>query len=244
MAVSRSDFSIQIPTVFGNHWYVNRLLAILRGMPRPTRAERQAATRADILEAARKRFLDNGYAATSLDDIADDAGYSKGAVYSNFRDKPTLCRAVLESVHAEKLGEITAIASSHDGLDDQLAEMETWLERTIGDVGWTMLELEFAMLSRRDKDLTPMITDLHAGMQATVEAALASVAERVGSTDDPPISVSALAGIILATAVGLGVQRSVNPHASIDPAINALRAAAAVLVPGRDFRPAGSEKAG
>jgi AcrR family transcriptional regulator len=104
-------------------------------------------------------------AATGLDDIADDAGYSTGAVYSNFRDKPTLCRA----------------------------EMEAWLERTIGDVGWTVPELKFAMLSRREKGLTPMITDLHAGMQATVEAALASVAERVGSIDDLPISVAALA---------------------------------------------------
>lgn len=208
-------------------------------MPRPTRAEQQATTRAGILAAARTRFLENGYAATSLDDIADDAGYSKGAVYSNFRDKPTLCRAVLESVHVEKFGEIAAIAASEAELDDQLAEMEAWLERTIGDVGWTMLELEFAMLSRRDQGLTPMITDLHVGMQATVEAALSSVAERVGGAEDLPLSVSALADIILATAVGLGLQRSVNPHASIDPAINALRAAAAVLVPGRGFRPAG-----
>ena len=207
-------------------------------MPRTTRAEQQAATRAEVLAAARKRFLENGYAATSLEDIADDAGYSKGAVYSNFRDKPTLCRAVLESVHAEKLGEITAIAVADLDLDDQLAAIEAWLERTLGDVGWTMLELEFAMLSRRDPNLTPMIADLHAGMQATAAAALGSVADRVGSTDSLALDVSALADIVLATAVGLGVQRSVNPKASIAPAINALRAAASVLVPGREFRPA------
>jgi hypothetical protein len=80
--------------------------------------------------------------------MADDAGYSTGAVYSKFRDKPTQCRAVVESVHTE-----------------------SWAR------------------SQRSR------------------------------------------------------QRSVNPHASIDPASNALRAAAAVLVPGRDFSPAGGEKA-
>ncbi len=212
--------------------------ATIHLMSRTTRAEQQAATRARILAAASMRFLENGYAATSLDDIADDAGYSKGAVYSNFKDKPTLCRAVLEAVHVEKFGEIAAIAASEAGLEEQLNQIETWLERTIGDVGWTMLELEFAMLSRRDEKLKPMITDLHKGMQATVEAALGSVAEQVG-VQDPPLSVSALADIILATAVGLGLQRSVNPHASIDPAINALRAAVSVLVPDRRFRPAG-----
>ena len=42
-----------------------------------------------------------GYAAASLEDIADRAGYSKGAVYSNFVDKPNLCREVLQALPME-----------------------------------------------------------------------------------------------------------------------------------------------
>ncbi len=206
-------------------------------MPRPTRAESQAATRADIIAAARQRFLGNGYAATSLDDIANDAGYSKGAVYSNFRDKPTLCRAVLESVHAEKMSEITAITNSGSSLADQMVQMEEWLERTVGDVGWTMLELEFSVLSRHNPELTDMITDLHGGMHATVTAALGSLATRPEQDAEGALTVAALSDIILATMIGLGVQRAINPNVSIAPAINTLRAAQAVLVPGSEFRP-------
>lgn len=209
-------------------------------MPRPTRAQSQAATRADIIAAARRRFLGNGYAATSLDDIANDAGYSKGAVYSNFRDKPTLCRAVLESVHAEKMSEIVAIANGGSSLADQMSQIETWLERTVGDVGWTMLELEFSVLSRHNPELTEMITDLHGGMHATVTAALESVATRPDPDADSALTVAALSDIILATMIGLGVQRAVNPNVSIAPAINTLRAAQAVLVPGSGFQPAPS----
>ena len=209
-------------------------------MPRPTRAESQAATRADIIAAARRRFLGNEYAATSLDDIANDAGYSKGAVYSNFRDKPTLCRAVLESVHAEKMSEIVAIANGGSSLADQMSQIETWLERTVGDVGWTMLELEFSVLSRHNPELTEMITDLHGGMHATVTAALESVATRPDPDADSALTVAALSDIILATMIGLGVQRAVNPNVSITPAINTLRAAQAVLVPGSGFQPAPS----
>ncbi|WP_260508764.1 TetR/AcrR family transcriptional regulator [Mycolicibacterium farcinogenes] len=66
-------------------------------MPRLTRAQRQEQTRAELLQAAKQRFLTHGYASTSLEDIADDAGFSKGAVYSNFGSKPNLCRDVLES---------------------------------------------------------------------------------------------------------------------------------------------------
>ncbi|GAA1481156.1 TetR/AcrR family transcriptional regulator [Gordonia sinesedis] len=198
-------------------------------MPRPTRAERQAATRSDILAVARRRFLDQGYAATSLDDIAEEAGYSKGAVYSNFRDKPTLCRAVLESVHEEKLGEVVAIAEGDTTIEARLEVLEQWLERTVGDVGWTMLELEFAVLSRRNPELADMITNLHVGMHATVVETLGTV---VGGTGDPAgPSLDAIADMILATTIGLGVQRAVDPSVSIEPAITAIRGVAAALIP-------------
>ena len=194
-------------------------------MPRPTRAERQAATRSDILSVARRRFLDDGYASTSLDGIAEEAGYSKGAVYSNFRDKPTLCRAVLESVHNEKLGEVTAITMSGSSIEEQLDALEEWLERTVGDVGWTMLELEFTLLSRNHAELTSMMTDLHRGMHATVVDAIGSV---VGD-DVGDAALDDIAAMILATTIGLGVQRAVNPKVSIAPAITAIRGVVATL---------------
>ncbi|HWI08508.1 MAG TPA: TetR family transcriptional regulator, partial [Solirubrobacteraceae bacterium] len=49
-------------------------------MKRLTRAQRSAHTRRDLLEAAERRFFVHGYHGTTLDDIADEAGYTKGAV--------------------------------------------------------------------------------------------------------------------------------------------------------------------
>ncbi|BDH55119.1 TetR/AcrR family transcriptional regulator [Tsukamurella sp. PLM1] len=80
-------------------------------MARLTRVEQRAQTRADLLIAARERFLEVGYAAAGLEEIADRAGYSKGAVYSNFVDKPNLCREVLQGIHEEKVGELSALVS-------------------------------------------------------------------------------------------------------------------------------------
>ena len=57
---------------------------------RVTRAERQAQTRERLIEVAREMFLSDGYAATSLDKVAVRAGFSKGAVYSNFAGKEQL----------------------------------------------------------------------------------------------------------------------------------------------------------
>ena len=68
-------------------------------MPRKkrlTREESKARTRADLLRAANRLFLRNGFVATSLADIADEAALTKGAVYSNFESKEDLFLAVLQ----------------------------------------------------------------------------------------------------------------------------------------------------
>jgi AcrR family transcriptional regulator len=61
----------------------------------PTREETQARTRAQLLRAANRLFLRDGYVATSLATIAAEAGVTKGAVYSNFESKEDLFLAVL-----------------------------------------------------------------------------------------------------------------------------------------------------
>ena len=63
---------------------------------RLTREESKARTRADLLRAANRLFLRNGFVATSLADIADEAALTKGAVYSNFESKEDLFLAVLQ----------------------------------------------------------------------------------------------------------------------------------------------------
>src|ERR1041384_2785727 len=80
-------------------------------MARMTRAESQANTRAQLLATARQMFFTDGYHPTSLEKVADAAGYSKGAVYSNFRNKDELCVAVLDEVRAERLAEPMGLVS-------------------------------------------------------------------------------------------------------------------------------------
>jgi AcrR family transcriptional regulator len=63
---------------------------------RPSRAERKELTRQLLLDAAIDVFAEKGYHGASLDDVADAAGFTKGAVYSNFTRKSDLFRALLE----------------------------------------------------------------------------------------------------------------------------------------------------
>src|SRR3954454_21935814 len=63
---------------------------------RMTREERKAQTRSDLLRAASRLFVRNGFVATSLSDIAEEAALTKGAVYSNFDSKEELFLALLQ----------------------------------------------------------------------------------------------------------------------------------------------------
>ena len=86
---------------------------------------RSEASVADITRAAAVRFGDQGYEATSIDEIATDAGRTKGAVYHHFPDK----RALFESVFAVEQREIAdLVARSHtlaDGVDTYLRTIAT-----------------------------------------------------------------------------------------------------------------------
>jgi AcrR family transcriptional regulator len=64
----------------------------------PSKAAKAEATRRALVAAARDLFGEQGYAATSVDEIARQAGVTKGALYHHFRDKDDLFRAVVEDV--------------------------------------------------------------------------------------------------------------------------------------------------
>jgi AcrR family transcriptional regulator len=70
---------------------------------RLTRAERKAATRARLVEAAGLDFIAHGYDAVGLRDIAQHAGLSTGAIFANFTSKHDLLEAVLEAYAGDPL---------------------------------------------------------------------------------------------------------------------------------------------
>lgn len=203
-------------------------------MARLTRAEQRAQTRADLLTAARERFLAVGYTAASLDDIADRAGYSKGAVYSNFVDKPNLCREVLQSLHEEKVAEMTALITGPGELEDRIDGLAEWVERTVGDVGWTMLELEFVTVSRNDPQLRAMVVELRTAAHRTVVDGLRGFL--AGGADAEVIDAEAdhyqlesTADLLLSAGIGLGIQRAIDPTVSVDAVVESMRSTLTLL---------------
>ncbi|MEC3913090.1 TetR/AcrR family transcriptional regulator [Nocardia sp. CDC160] len=198
-------------------------------MARLTRTESQARTRADLLATARDMFLTDGYAKTSLDRVAEEAGYSKGAVYSNFRTKSALCLEVLALIHETKFLELRELLDGEDGLDARLERFQGWAERTLGDVGWTLLEFEFAIVARDDPDLHAALVSSLAMMRGAVAAQLQALADSMRIV--LPMSAEDAATTILSLGLGLGIQRAVDPGISAGLITDAVRAMLAASRP-------------
>lgn len=199
-------------------------------MTRLSRAEQRARTRAELLTTARAEFGRNGYAATSLTTIAERAGYSKGAVYSNFNDKPALCQAVLAGIRAGKIAELGAITESSDDLIVVAEALGDWFRATVGDVEWTSLELEFAALARTDPQVRTMIVDSRREMSDAIAGLLDRVLTHAGPTSGALLPDTAdLADLLLSTGIGMGISRAFDPAVSLEPGIAALQATFGLL---------------
>lgn len=191
-------------------------------MARLTRSESQAQTRTNLIATARDLFLADGFAATSLEKVAEEAGYSKGAVYSNFRNKNELCLEVLQLIHVTKGAEVAEVMSRQTPLEERLAAFETWAERTLGDVGWTTLEFEFIVLARHDPELRAALVSSLGMARGIVAAVLGALVESGEIT--LPMSVDDAATSMLSMGVGLGIQRAVDPTISTGIITRSLRA--------------------
>src|SRR5215213_6530176 len=109
---------------------------------RTSRAQRQAQTREKLIDVARELFLDVGYAASSLDKVAIAAGFSKGAVYSNFSGKEELCMAVLDSIHEEQIAGVVGAFTQHTDISGRIDAFAAWAQEGVGRPSWTALEVE------------------------------------------------------------------------------------------------------
>src|SRR5919197_4079064 len=125
-----------------------------------SRADRQAQTRTELIDAAERLFTANGFHTTSLDAVADAAGYTKGAVYSNFASKEDLFFAVYERRVDRRVEEMEATIASgkttYAGMEKLIASLE---QRH--DDGWLAVFFEFWAHVLRHPELRERFAEQH-----------------------------------------------------------------------------------
>ena len=181
---------------------------------RLSRAEQVERNRATVLDAARRVFLERGYAGATLEVIAEEAGFSKGVMYSQFASKPDLFLALLEQRIAERAEENARIAADRAGLDGLRALLLASARHTEDGGGWPLLLVEFRVVAALDPELNTRYAALHAHAVDQFAEAVRSLLARDGLAPVyPPRAFAELIfavdqGKVLEQAAGAGELRS------------------------------------
>jgi AcrR family transcriptional regulator len=180
---------------------------------RLTRAEKQAQTRAALLEAAGRVFVSHGFQGASVERITAEAGFSRGAFYSNFSSKEELFAELLQdrvySLYAEMANQ--RLQESPDRLPDerQTGEHLAAIQADLRGQWIFSLWLELLAAVGRDTELKGLAARFWSGNRALTAKVLANA-----FPDGPPIPAEDLATAMIALDIGLAVQHFVDPDAA------------------------------
>jgi AcrR family transcriptional regulator len=179
-----------------------------------TRKEAQQQTRERLIEAAAKVFAGRGYHRATVGEIASEAGFTIGALYSNFAGKEDLFLAIADRQVEERVAEVEAIAEAAEGEEpgrDAAEKLRAFLER---DPDWPLLFYEFWSLSVRNPELQGELAKRRDAIRDALAETLQRVAEQLGFELRFPAPM--LATAIAASLNGLAFERAADPEALPD----------------------------
>jgi AcrR family transcriptional regulator len=186
-------------------------VAAKRPRSAPTRAQRQAQTRAELVDAAERLFTAQGFHATSLEAVADEAGYTRGAVYSNFASKEDVFFAVYERRVEAFLPDLERALAEAGDVGEALLSVtaEHRARRERAQDGWLAVFLEFWTHVLRHREHRARFAAIHMRYLEPVAAAL----ERWVTEHDVelPLDARRLTVAVTVMGTGLGLERLTQP---------------------------------
>ncbi len=178
---------------------------------RLTRTQQVERNRDRLLTAARKVFAERGYATSTLDAIAERAGFSKGVVYSQFDSKADLFLALLEQRIAARAAENLAAVEQQDPRSALRAIVRIGDRGTREERDWQRALIEFRAQASYDRTLTRRYAALHERTVEQLATLLSDLCERAGI--HPGVAPRTLAGFVLAVGNGTTLERATSDRA-------------------------------
>ena len=189
-----------------------------------TRRERQEQTRELLLDAAAMVFARRGYHEASVEEIASEAGFSTGAVYSNFSGKEELFLALADREVEKQVAEIRAVAESVEAGGEAAAEAGRQFQELLKrDRDWPLLFYEFWSFGVRSARIQGEFAKRRQAVQDALAETLDRLAAQLGFELRFPAPM--LATAISATLNGLAFERAADPGAISDEVLGEFVAA-------------------
>jgi AcrR family transcriptional regulator len=201
---------------------------------RLTREQRQRLTREQLLISAREVFEERGYAGSSLEEIADRAGFTRKAVYSNFSGKADLLLEIVDrqmQIHVEWVESILGQGSAERQALDLGSAFSSFFS---SERAWEQLFHEFCIVAAREEEIgarfRARLREAKGAITKLVEA------EAQGAGRELAMSAERLVSGIFALMMGIALEKLIDPERVDDALFGetlALIGAGAVRTPGQ-----------
>lgn len=191
-------------------WYITGMMDVTP----PGRLDRRAMkerTRQRLLDAAEVVFVRRGIEAASLDEVAEAAGYTKGAIYSNFASKTDLIAALMDRRIARQAA---AAELDLDGVTlEQGLRLLDERSRSEGEADreWIILATEFFLHAMRDARARAVMAEQYERARTLVAEMIAGKYAEAGI--EPPLPPRDLAIVMEALSIGVTIQSLLDPEA-------------------------------
>jgi AcrR family transcriptional regulator len=171
---------------------------------RLSRGEKRQETKEKLLRSAEQLFNQGGYEKASVDLIAENAGFSKGAFYSNFESKEAIFLELLEASKRRKIEALEYLVAQEMSAEELLAAIRNYQAGPDSDFDFAQLAVEFQLQASRDPTFAKAYAKLNRNYRDSLIGVLEKLYAKLGRI--PPAPVKDLADILMATIAGLLLQ--------------------------------------
>jgi AcrR family transcriptional regulator len=173
------------------------------------RKEQQARTRESLLHSAARLVRERGMEGTSVEEIAADAGFTKGAFYANFKSKEELFLTMLDENFGAEIDRMDEALSGHGDPGEEARHAAEEFTRYLKDPDWPLLYFQFAAQAARDEEFRQELATRCRAMRARMVEILRRWS--AGFPAEPPLPLEDLAAITDVMATGFIAERTVDP---------------------------------
>jgi len=174
-----------------------------------TRREKQQRTRRCLLHAAAQVFSKEGLEGASVEQVAQTAGYTKGAFYANFKSKEELFLVMLDERFAHELERLDRmLAGTHEPLEEAQAAAADFI-RFASEENWPRLYFQFVAHAARDEEFRQELATRMGAMRGRLAELFKRWIERLNEI--APIPQEQIAAMMCFMADGFLVDRMIEP---------------------------------
>jgi AcrR family transcriptional regulator len=167
------------------------------------------------MQSAAKVFAKRGLQQASIDEVAEDAGFTKGAFYANFKNKEELFLAMLDERFAQRINDIESVlAGDGTASEKALRAGDDFTRMMLADPEWERLFFEFSAYAVRNEEFRQELVTRYAWLRDRIATLLRTHAG--GIAVEPPVPFEQVVLMTCAMANGVALEKLLEGEAVPD----------------------------